>query len=192
MSVNKGIYSYALTKYARHVYCFEPISELCDYMKKYKTDKLSVINSALSDEVGNLTLKIPIKGGRRVTTRASLVCSDEGDLRQVEVNKLDSYGYKDVGFIKIDVEGVEEKVILGGLDTLKKYKPVLLIEMFYENYQSGRCKNLFDFLVDFGYEPILIDKFGPQLCGTGLFSCAELSLNLIFVPHGHNFLDLLR
>lgn len=188
VGANKGIYSYALAKYARHVYCFEPIVELCDYIKNYKTTKLTVINSALSDEAGNLTLRIPLKGGRRVTTRASLISSDEGEPRKVQVNKLDFYGYKDVGFIKIDVEGLEEKVISGGLDTVRKYKPVLLIEMFYERSQNKRCRKLFEFLVGIGYKPIMIDKFGPHLCDEKVFDNAELSKNIIFVPDGHEFL----
>ncbi|WAK02060.1 FkbM family methyltransferase [Methylobacter sp. YRD-M1] len=185
---NKGIYSYALSRCAKHVYCFEPISELCAYIKNYQSNKLTVINSALSDETGKLTLKIPIKDGKRITTRASLVCHDEGELRQVDVNKLDSYGYKDVGFIKIDVEGAEEKVIMGGLSTIKEYNPVLLIEMFYEKNQSERCRKLFNFLMGIGYKAISIDKFGPQVCNERIFECTELSRNIIFVPNGHNFL----
>lgn len=188
VGANKGIYSYVLAKYAKHVYCFEPISELCDYIKKYKTDKLTVINSALSDDAGKLTLKIPINRGKLITTRASLVRFDKGELRQVDVNKLDSYEYKDVGFIKIDVEGAEEKVIFGGINTLKKYRPVLLIEMFYEHHQSRRCKDLFDLLVGLDYKPILIGNLGPQLCDAGLFTRAELSKNIIFIPSGHDFL----
>jgi FkbM family methyltransferase len=188
VGANKGIYSYALTRYAKHVYCFEPISELCDYIKNYKTDKLTVISSALSNEAGILNFNIPIMKGRRVTTRASLVGSDIGELRRVDVNQLDSYGYTNVGFIKIDVEGAEEKVINGGIGTINKYKPVLLIEMFYQKNENERCKNLFNFLVNIGYKPILIDKSGPRLCDVNLFNSEELSRNVIFVPHGHDFM----
>ena len=46
------------------------------------------------------------------------------------MKRLDDIKIKnDIGFIKIDVEGHEKNVIQGGLDTIKKNKPVLLIEI---------------------------------------------------------------
>lgn len=188
VGANKGVYSYALAKYVKHVYCFEPISELCDYLGNYKTDKLTIINSALSDGEGRLVLNIPKRDGRQVTTRASLVRSSDGELREVNVERLDSHGFENVGFIKIDVEGAEEKVVIGAIETIKRYKPVLLIEMFYTNYQGERCSEIFNFLVGLGYKPILITSSGPVLCDAKLFSGEGLSRNIIFVPDGHRFL----
>ena len=46
----------------------------------------------------------------------------------VEVRTLDSFGFEDVGFIKIDVEGFEREVLMGGIQTILKSKPILYIE----------------------------------------------------------------
>jgi hypothetical protein len=49
---------------------------------------------------------------------------------------LDGQNLRGIGFIKIDVEGHEEKVIRGGLETLRREKPVLVIEI--EKRHTGR------------------------------------------------------
>ncbi len=72
---------------------------------------------------------------------SSLVAGDE-----VEVHTLDSYHLKP-DFIKIDVEGMEADVIIGGLDTIKKYKP----DMVIEHNSLQELYNTADLLTPLGY-----------------------------------------
>lgn len=46
----------------------------------------------------------------------------------VEVLPLDEYGYEDLDFIKIDVEGMEGEVLLGAEKTLVRCKPLVFFE----------------------------------------------------------------
>lgn len=46
----------------------------------------------------------------------------------VEVRTLDSFHFENVGFIKLDVEGFEEQVLIGGRETILRDKPVLYVE----------------------------------------------------------------
>ncbi len=46
------------------------------------------------------------------------------------IETLDSYSFKDVDLIKIDVEGFESFVIKGSIETLTVNTPVVIIEMF--------------------------------------------------------------
>jgi FkbM family methyltransferase len=48
---------------------------------------------------------------------------------------LDSFGFSDVGLLKIDVEGFENDVIAGAAETINTCKPVVVIE---ENWCSTR------------------------------------------------------
>jgi FkbM family methyltransferase len=48
--------------------------------------------------------------------------------RKLPVKTLDSFGLNPLA-IKIDVEGLEKAVIQGGIDTIRQYKPVLMIEL---------------------------------------------------------------
>jgi FkbM family methyltransferase len=46
----------------------------------------------------------------------------------VEMRTLDSFGFMEVDFIKIDCEGYEEFVLRGAADTIKRWKPVICVE----------------------------------------------------------------
>ena len=48
---------------------------------------------------------------------------------RVATRTLDSYELRNVGFIKIDVEGFEQAVLRGARATLARERPVLLLEM---------------------------------------------------------------
>ena len=57
--------------------------------------------------------------------------------QKVRIEKLDSFVKKNkikkLDFIKIDVEGHEYKVLKSSIYTLKKFKPILLIELIKKN-----------------------------------------------------------
>lgn len=74
---------------------------------------------------------------------------------KVKIKTLDSLGYKNIDFIKIDVEGAEKLVIYGGRETIKKYKPFIFFEHtnikeFLDRYHIGESEirefNVFEFL----------------------------------------------
>jgi len=44
------------------------------------------------------------------------------------IKKLDDYELTDVDFIKIDVEGYENQVVLGAKETLLRNKPIIIVE----------------------------------------------------------------
>ena len=41
---------------------------------------------------------------------------------------LDSFGFTDVDFVKIDCEGYEEQVVQGGRETFLRWKPCVIVE----------------------------------------------------------------
>jgi FkbM family methyltransferase len=47
----------------------------------------------------------------------------------VEMRTIDSFDFKNVSFIKIDVERTEEQVLDGMVDTIRNNKPVIVIEL---------------------------------------------------------------
>lgn len=126
VGANVGVYANA----ARcRVYAFEPAQ------KPFRTllasvegnPRYSVYNFALSDHEGRKTLYIQPRSGTSSFTKRPLAIDEE----DVPCRTLDSfvseYGVKPT-FIKIDVEGHQMEVLRGGLETIKKWKPILLIE----------------------------------------------------------------
>lgn len=159
IGANKGIYAYPLSKISRHVFCFEPISELCEYISNYESNKITVYNVGLSDKVGDLHLNIPKKNNSLVTTRASFINTSESfEQRKVSVHKLDDYDFKDIGFIKIDVEGVEENVINGAINTIRACRPVMLVEVVVKQYDFKRCSEFISNIIQMGYVPMVLRK----------------------------------
>lgn len=52
----------------------------------------------------------------------------EGKMKEVPVFRLDEFGLEDVDYIKVDVEGFEKKVLLGGQKTISASRPLIVIE----------------------------------------------------------------
>lgn len=149
-----GLYSYHFSKSFEKVDSFEPLSDLTYRLRALKRKEITVHNIALSDREGNLQFNIPIENGRKVVSRASLE-KKEGDfeVRNVDVKKLDHFGFDDVDLIKIDVEGHEASVLLGAADTLKKSAPILIVEI--EQRHIGKDKDIqdvFKLVDDLGYD----------------------------------------
>lgn len=74
----------------------------------------------------------------------------------VKTHTLDEYNINNVGLIKVDVEGMEEKVLRGGLGTIirNNYPPILfeLWDVGYYNMTQEKYDSLQKFLEDLGYE----------------------------------------
>lgn len=70
------------------------------------------------------------------------------------VEPLDAQGLINPIFIKIDVEGTEYGVVRGGMETLRKYEPILLVEGFHEK------PDLVKLTSSLGYEPYTFDGNG--------------------------------
>ncbi len=64
-------------------------------------------------------------------------CSQKQDgQRAIEIRTLDSLALKNIGLIKMDVEGHELKVLKGAKATILRDKPVIFLEMFPQNKSS--------------------------------------------------------
>lgn len=64
---------------------------------------------------------------------------DDGDTA-VEQRTLDSFDLHDVDFIKIDVEGWEHNVVKGGVETIRRCKPVMIVEQKPNNAELHGLK----------------------------------------------------
>jgi hypothetical protein len=73
---------------------------------------------------------------------------------KVETRTLDSFNFKDVSLIKIDVEGSEYDVIEGAQDTIKNERPIILCE-----HHRDLCSvdKLFSIINKINYNIIYLD-----------------------------------
>lgn len=64
----------------------------------------------------------------------------------VQVTTLDSFGFSDLQFAKIDVEGMEVDVLKGAAQTIARCRPLLQVEWLRENYDTPRYLHNLDYL----------------------------------------------
>lgn len=104
------------------------------------TGNIHTYNVALGPHGGPTSVEMHIKkndGHNRVandngdfkTVSGKDIKKNEGYARvSIDQKTLDSYDFKDVDIIKIDVEGYELQVLEGAIDTIKKNRPIVQIE----------------------------------------------------------------
>lgn len=132
VGANSGVYTHYLLGITPKIVAVEPNPKNVKELRRLFGSRIRIIDAALSDTEGSTDLYIPIGAdigdclatvdGRNPVTRANCLRIE------VPLKKLDSLGLDNVGFIKIDVEGHEEKVIRGGEELIRRCRPTLLIE----------------------------------------------------------------
>ncbi len=109
------------------VIAFEPNPNSFNILKENK--KIKTYNFALGKEDHKTNLIIPTgqpASDGSIAVRRNL--NWIGETIEVDVKRLDDFNFTDVDFIKIDVEQGEQEVIMGSLETIKKYEPVIMFE----------------------------------------------------------------
>ncbi|HWG06866.1 MAG TPA: FkbM family methyltransferase [Beijerinckiaceae bacterium] len=166
---------------------FQKLSEL------YNADEnVELFHCAIGNDVGVIELAVPECGGISFHQLANISTTNEDAISDfleregftwakrhrvtfrkeaVEIATLDSFGFEP-HIIKIDVEGAEYDVICGGLATIERCKPALLVE-------SGERSEIVSLLRDRGYGRYLYREDAIVPAG------ADAALNSIFLTDDH-------
>ena len=154
VGANLGAYTYAAMKYSSHVYAIEPHPQLAHLLKKRFQNKITVLESALSDRNGQVKMYVPQKDGQDIKTRNSLeIQANPGyslNHINVEMVKLDDLNLNNIAAIKIDVEGHEMSTLKGSLKVLKEQKPTVLVEV-EKRHNPHKSHQVFELLQEHGY-----------------------------------------
>jgi FkbM family methyltransferase len=117
-----------------HVTAFEPTPSIFECLQKNcNKPNIKLINKALSNTEKNVLFAT---SGR---SEINQIVSDTQFLKKrwghitVPAITLDSLNLTNVDIIKIDVEGHELSVVYGAEQTIKNNKPLIVIEISYEN-----------------------------------------------------------
>jgi len=190
VGANIGHYACRFSKWVAnsgHVYCFEPLKRNYDLLEKMisylNLENVKTIRSGIGDKDAKLVISIPtIKGTNIVVgTRASFNHSFNAyenatmKIESVQINTIDYYArkfnLKRLDLIKSDTEGYDSKVIMGGLNTISKFRPYLLLEIS----KSDPCV---DQIKKFNYNSYYIEK--KKMIPLSSFE-GEVN-NVMFVP----------
>lgn len=194
IGVYRGVYSYEMAKYSKMVHAFEPnpiIFKDIELNLGKIIKNVNLYNFALSDKENKVLLKVPIRNknydksnyeeyfqmGRATIHEQNVM----GDIETFEIKskKLDNFTFSNrISFIKIDVEGHEMSVIKGAENTIKQYKPTLLVEI-EEKHSKQKVLDSINYINSLGYESFFYDN---ELKSTNNLNNLNMYNNFIFKP----------
>ena len=195
IGVYRGVYSYKLSQNFKNIHSFEPNPLLFPYLNKNLKKiikNIKLYNFALSDKEGKTELKIPIRSNsifkdniEELFKLGAATMHPNNIIKEYKTvpiisRKLDDIEINNkIGFIKIDVEGHEKNVLMGGKYLIKKNQPIMLIEI-EERHTKKPILETINFVKDLNYDCyyllndnlIHIDKLNMNYTGN----------NFIFLP----------
>ena len=170
IGAHHGLYTYALARWCGCVEAFEPDPFSAQTIQWWGSPKVTVHEIALSDFSGTAMLNVPVVGGRVERAWAKLEdVHGQHESLTVSVRRLDDYEFRDVSFIKIDVEGHEQRVIRGATETLQRERPVILVEIEQRHLGSVPIETVFKQFEALGY-------MGGFYWDNGFLSLKEFSI----------------
>lgn len=169
IGANVGLYSLVVANnFTRmEIYAFEPIpdtmKELKDNLMKnnLQGNTIHLVDSAVSNYNGVADITSDFHGSNYITTADSKInhisvpcISIDTFVKINNITKID--------FIKIDVEGKEDLVLEGAIESISKFKPTILVELTKEENLFGdrilaSPKISINILLNLGYKYKILD-----------------------------------
>ena len=155
------------------IHTFEAQSNMFSLLKRnveanQLVDKITVYNKAMGHKLGTMNMATSITDGPNANTNIEYGTDRELNLggvsigiggEDVEMVTIDSLNLDSLDYIKIDVEGAESLVFMGGEQTIKKYHPVICFEHNHKSLPLDFIQSLgfnslstpFEILESWGY-----------------------------------------
>jgi FkbM family methyltransferase len=181
IGANAGWYSLHWLKRGAEVFSFEPMPQNVNCLSRnIELNKIKkgfhIWNCGLSNTVGYADFCFDLercgasglKNIRESNNNQKISCPVE-----TLDNIAPSLHFKKIDFIKCDVEGAEKLVIEGGLETIKKYKPIIYLELLRK------------WSAKFGYHPNEVIKILTDIgyhCDVAEITDETEQTNFLFVP----------
>jgi methyltransferase, FkbM family len=146
-----GLWSMWLVKHFGQVHAFEPVPlhrEL--FWRNVKAENVALHAMALGETEDAITMQVPLEttgnahiaiAGQHPGTHGVEHPERFYEVPNVPLRRLDSLGIVGVDFLKIDVEGVERAVIAGAEKTIRRDKPIIVIEQKGNDRAYGDAPN---------------------------------------------------
>lgn len=150
IGANIGVISMALLRSGFSVHAFEPQPEVFKLLIENvgcAGGEFLCRNTAVGSSAGTAKMPKVQYGGKG--NFGGLGIGDKSIYGSIDVGviTIDSLDYKDVGFIKIDVEGYELEVLRGARATIERCRPILYIE----DDRVDKSAALRAYIVELGY-----------------------------------------
>jgi FkbM family methyltransferase len=165
IGANQGYYSIlasALVGNFGKVYSFEPDPRNISVLMKNKRENVVVIEKAVNDSSGKLDFYSVVGISGVSSFDVKYISEYRYRKIQVEAITLDFFCSSEKivpNYIKIDVEGAEEKVLVGASELLTENSPIILLEVWFKPFTENYKRSI-DILNTYGYKMFAIDDEG--------------------------------
>jgi FkbM family methyltransferase len=130
---NVGLWACDLVKSFVEVIAFEPVSEFREcFEKNVKSPNYRIMPVALGREESFIEMNV-VQGN----TGHSHINPGSLGKGTIPLKTLDSYNFTEIDMIKIDVEGFEEEILAGAINTITMNKPVIVVEQQKHEYYDA-------------------------------------------------------
>jgi FkbM family methyltransferase len=194
IGANQGIFAFALAGIVDRVIAFEPNPDYARFARWMLRGRAEVHELALSDQPGRAPFYVPLSDQGMVLHLAGNLKRTHAQFRtiktyEVEVRRLDDFGFTDVRFIKADVEGSEREVLDGARATIARNRPTILLELLSGThaepgaYAAAICESFgYDaFIVQHGEKIAALPVIAALGKNTSLGTAIE-TRNVLFLP----------
>jgi FkbM family methyltransferase len=154
VGAHQGVYSWFFARHSRRVFAFEPNPENFRILSRL-SGSITCYQAALSDEAKEAELRVPCDDAGLVLDEGGTIVGGEAKWAkrfQVKCMPLDAFELKDVGFLKIDVEGAEFAVLRGALRTITTSKPKMMVEINGDQTGEERLRETVAWIERLGYD----------------------------------------
>jgi len=144
------------------IYCFEPLPLLRSIFEQHialnkkciRHNNIEILPFAISDHEKEIRFSINSKwqdGNTYISSSEAYTGAEDTILvKCYSIDELVKQGFKAPDVIKIDVEGAEFDVLKGAVETLKKYKPSIILAT-HDWHLPGVKEQCLSFLDELGY-----------------------------------------
>lgn len=143
-----------------NVWAIEPspenFSTLIENIKLQDNKNVKAFNFAIGDQNGEIEFIISKKSNWSKIKEENDPIELGDKIIKVPLKTLDSFSeennFEKIDLLRMDVEGYENKIILGGLKFLKKFKPIIMIEIHKMIMGKNETKKILEKLKEMNYE----------------------------------------
>ena len=167
LGAHMGNHSVFFANYCRciHLVSIEPQPQIHNILVENLQENVEIPNTIFNLAVGESNEVVKIVNINKLNTGMTRICEEHGVL-EVPCHRLDDLGLPEgkIAFIKMDIEGYEDKAMKGGYETIAEHRPYLAVELknnkAYESFSREIAKHNYQCIGKYAATPTFL--WGPR------------------------------